>query len=118
LFLVCFYSSVFFSSLSISTSQQDEPLYGKQYLPRKFKIGVTVPGDNSIDIYISDIGLVVITDPANNDGKYIRAPSTHASRTTPAPPPPLTPPPHPQGTFRVPPNRASPAVFASCIFFL
>eukprot|EP00614_Pseudopedinella_elastica_P022864 CAMPEP_0172615060 /NCGR_PEP_ID=MMETSP1068-20121228/55804_1 /TAXON_ID=35684 /ORGANISM="Pseudopedinella elastica, Strain CCMP716" /LENGTH=628 /DNA_ID=CAMNT_0013420069 /DNA_START=63 /DNA_END=1949 /DNA_ORIENTATION=- len=44
-----------------------EPLYGKQYLPRKFKIAVTVPGDNSLDIYISDIGLVVVTDPANND---------------------------------------------------
>jgi len=25
-----------------------EPLYGDRYLPRKFKIGVTVPGDNSI----------------------------------------------------------------------
>ena len=39
-----------------------EPLYGDIYLPRKFKIAVTVPGDNSVDIYISDIGLVVITD--------------------------------------------------------
>ena len=28
-----------------------EPLYRTQYLPRKFKIGVTVPGDNSLDIY-------------------------------------------------------------------
>lgn len=41
-----------------------EPLYGKSYLPRKFKIGVTVPGDNSIDIYINDIGIVVLTDDA------------------------------------------------------
>lgn len=40
-----------------------EPLYGDRYLPRKFKIGVTVPGDNSIDIYTNDIGVVVITDP-------------------------------------------------------
>jgi sulfite reductase (ferredoxin) len=39
-----------------------EPLYGQTYLPRKFKIAVTVPGDNSIDIYINDIGLVVITN--------------------------------------------------------
>jgi sulfite reductase (ferredoxin) len=44
-----------------------EPLYGSIYLPRKFKIGVTVPGDNSMDLYINDIGLVVITDPDNND---------------------------------------------------
>jgi len=39
-----------------------EPLYGTRYLPRKFKIGVTVPGDNSLDIYTNDIGVVVITD--------------------------------------------------------
>ncbi|CAN0232749.1 unnamed protein product [Scytosiphon promiscuus] len=39
-----------------------EPLYGDIYMPRKFKIGVTVPGDNSIDMYTNDIGLVVITD--------------------------------------------------------
>jgi sulfite reductase (ferredoxin) len=39
-----------------------EPIYGDRYLPRKFKIGVTVPGDNSLDIYTNDIGAVVITD--------------------------------------------------------
>ena len=37
-----------------------EPLYGDRYLPRKFKIGVTVPGDNSLDIYTNDIGVVVL----------------------------------------------------------
>lgn len=41
-----------------------EPLYGDRYLPRKFKIGVTVPGDNSLDIYTNDIGVVVITNEA------------------------------------------------------
>merc|ERR1712070_924967 len=39
-----------------------EPLYGDRYLPRKFKIGVTVPGDNSIDLYTNDIGCVVVTN--------------------------------------------------------
>ena len=39
-----------------------EPIYGEQFLPRKFKICVTVPGDNSVDIYTHDIGLVVITN--------------------------------------------------------
>lgn len=39
-----------------------EPLYGDRYLPRKFKIAVTVPGDNSLDIYTNDIGCVVITN--------------------------------------------------------
>lgn len=44
-----------------------EPLYGSQYLPKKFKIAVTVPGDNSLDIYINDIGLVVIMDEADEE---------------------------------------------------
>jgi sulfite reductase (ferredoxin) len=35
-------------------------------MPRKFKISVTVPGDNSIDVYTHDISLVVI---ANNEGE-------------------------------------------------
>ena len=39
-----------------------EPLYGDRYLPRKFKIGVTVPGDNSLDIYTNDIGVIVVCD--------------------------------------------------------
>lgn len=42
--------------------QEIEPLYGAQYMPRKFKCAVTVPGDNSVDIYTQDVGLVVITD--------------------------------------------------------
>mmetsp|Transcript_95432 Transcript_95432/g.274885 ORF Transcript_95432/g.274885 Transcript_95432/m.274885 type:complete len:631 (+) Transcript_95432:59-1951(+) len=41
-----------------------EPIYGDRYLPRKFKIGVTVPGDNSLDIYTNDIGVIVITNDA------------------------------------------------------
>lgn len=48
----------------IITDDPVEPLYGNRYLPRKFKMAVTVPGDNSLDIYINDIGLVVITDDA------------------------------------------------------
>lgn len=40
---------------------------GPQFLPRKFKIAVTVPGDNSVDILTNDIGVVVITDPATGE---------------------------------------------------
>ncbi|HEX4748732.1 MAG TPA: NADPH-dependent assimilatory sulfite reductase hemoprotein subunit [Bryobacteraceae bacterium] len=35
-----------------------EPLYGATYLPRKFKIAFTFPGDNTVDIYANDIGIV------------------------------------------------------------
>lgn len=37
-----------------------EPLYGKHYLPRKFKIGIAIPPYNDSDVYINDIGLVAI----------------------------------------------------------
>lgn len=40
----------------------EEPIYGTNYMPRKFKISVTVPGDNSIDLYTQDLSLVVITN--------------------------------------------------------
>jgi sulfite reductase (ferredoxin) len=39
-----------------------EPIYGTYYLPRKFKICVTVPGDNSVDLFSQDLSLVVITN--------------------------------------------------------
>src|ERR1700678_3544805 len=40
------------------TERVAEPIYGAAYLPRKFKIAVTVPGDNSVDLYTNDIGVV------------------------------------------------------------
>lgn len=39
-----------------------EPIYGTQFLPRKFKVAVTVPGDNSVDLFTNDVGVVVISD--------------------------------------------------------
>ncbi|MCA1779582.1 MAG: NADPH-dependent assimilatory sulfite reductase hemoprotein subunit [Xanthomonadaceae bacterium] len=39
---------------------EDEPIYGKRYLPRKFKIGIAVAPYNDVDVYSQDIGLVAI----------------------------------------------------------
>lgn len=36
-----------------------EPLYGKHYLPRKFKTAVALPEDNCVDVLTNDLGLVV-----------------------------------------------------------
>ena len=46
---------------ALFSGYQKEPLYGKTYMPRKFKCAVTVPGDNSVDLLTNDIGLVVFT---------------------------------------------------------
>tara|TARA_R110002110_G_scaffold296846_2_gene511034 strand:+ start:1522 stop:3288 length:1767 start_codon:yes stop_codon:yes gene_type:complete len=39
-----------------------EPIYGAAYLPRKFKIGIAWPGDNCVDIYTHDVGIVPTLD--------------------------------------------------------
>ena len=39
-----------------------EPIYGPTYLPRKFKIGIGLPGDNCIDIYANDLGFMAICE--------------------------------------------------------
>ncbi len=42
-----------------------EPIYGKHYLPRKFKIAIAIPPYNDVDIYTNDIGFIAIEE----DGK-------------------------------------------------
>ncbi|MEA2621362.1 MAG: hypothetical protein QOH61_272 [Chloroflexota bacterium] len=46
----------------------DEPLYGKTYLPRKFKTAVTVAGDNSVDLFTNDLGIVPVFDGSVHAG--------------------------------------------------
>ena len=41
-----------------SAAEETEPVLGPAYLPRKFKIGCAAPGDNCIDVYTNDVGLV------------------------------------------------------------
>jgi sulfite reductase (ferredoxin) len=43
-------------------SDGEEPIYGQHYMPRKFKCSVTVPGDNSVDLFSQDLSLVVVVD--------------------------------------------------------
>jgi sulfite reductase (ferredoxin) len=45
-----------------------EPVYGETYLPRKFKIGIAHPTDNSIDVLTQDVGLVPVTANGVIDG--------------------------------------------------
>src|ERR1041385_6223278 len=39
-----------------------DPLYGKRYLPRKFKTAFVIPPLNDIDIFTNDLGFVVISE--------------------------------------------------------
>ncbi len=46
----------------------DEPIYGAHYLPRKFKVGLAHPADNSIDVLTNDVGLVPVVSGGVSDG--------------------------------------------------
>ncbi len=38
----------------------EEPLYGTTYLPRKFKIGIAVPPSNDVDVFSQALGFIAI----------------------------------------------------------
>ena len=40
--------------------EEDEPIYGRTYMPRKFKIGVALPPDNDVDVFSQDLGFIAI----------------------------------------------------------
>jgi sulfite reductase (ferredoxin) len=42
----------------------DEPIYGTQYLPRKFKVAIAHPLDNSVDVLTNDVGFVPVVNGA------------------------------------------------------
>lgn len=54
-------------------STKDEPIYGKQYLPRKFKIAVGADIDNSVDMYANDLSVMAVTQGGRLKGWEILA---------------------------------------------
>lgn len=58
------YHEIWLDEQRVAYSGDDvqEPIYGRTYLPRKFKIGLAVPPTNDIDVFSQDIGLIAIAD--------------------------------------------------------
>jgi len=42
--------------------EEEEPIYGKLYLPRKFKIGFAIPPSNDVDVFSQDLGFIAIEE--------------------------------------------------------
>lgn len=53
--------------LETPLTEEIEPIYGKYYLPRKFKIGLAIPPSNDVDVFSQDIGIIAI----EQDGQLI-----------------------------------------------
>lgn len=47
---------------------EQEPIYGKVYLPRKFKIGIAVPPSNDVDVFSQDLGFIAIVEDGRLKG--------------------------------------------------
>ena len=57
------YHEIWLDKEMVATSRQDEePIYGKHYLPRKFKTAVAVPPMNDVDIFANDLGFIAIEE--------------------------------------------------------
>lgn len=48
--------------------EEVEPIYGKHYLPRKFKIGIAVPPSNDVDVFSQDIGFIAVLEDGEVKG--------------------------------------------------
>jgi sulfite reductase (NADPH) hemoprotein beta-component len=44
--------------------EEDEPIYGRTYMPRKFKIAVALPPHNDVDVFAHDLGFIAIEEDA------------------------------------------------------
>jgi sulfite reductase (NADPH) hemoprotein beta-component len=58
------YREIWLDGERIAGGEDDvvEPIYGKTYLPRKFKIAIAVPPSNDVDVFAHDLGFVAILD--------------------------------------------------------
>ena len=57
------YHEIWLEKKIVAGGQEDkEPIYGKSYLPRKFKIGFVVPPNNDIDVLTNDLGFIAIIE--------------------------------------------------------
>ncbi len=62
------YHEIWYGEERIATSENEEPFYGRQYMPRKFKIGFVVPPSNDIDVYTQDLGFITIVGKNGVEG--------------------------------------------------
>ncbi len=62
------YREIWLDGEKIAGGEEDvvEPIYGRTYLPRKFKTVVAVPPSNDVDVFAHDLGFIAIIDAAGD----------------------------------------------------
>lgn len=59
--------------LIVDRKVEEDPLYQDRYLPRKLKIGIAIPPNNDVDVFINDIALIAIIENNKIAGYNIAA---------------------------------------------
>jgi sulfite reductase (NADPH) hemoprotein beta-component len=56
------YYEIWLNEEKIDERVEEDPLYEERYLPRKFKIAISIPPNNDVDVFANDIGLIAIIE--------------------------------------------------------
>ena len=56
------YYEVWLDEEKLAETTEEDPLYEDRYLPRKFKIAITIPPYNDVDVFANDVGLIAIIE--------------------------------------------------------
>lgn len=56
------YHEIWLDGEKVAGSGDREPIYGRTYLPRKFKISVAIPPSNDVDVFAQDLGYIAIEE--------------------------------------------------------
>jgi sulfite reductase (NADPH) hemoprotein beta-component len=56
------YAEIWLDGEKVDSTQEDEPILGNNYLPRKFKTTVVIPPQNDVDVHANDLNFVAIAD--------------------------------------------------------
>ena len=71
------YHQIWVEGVELKLTEEDahfvDPLYGKSYLPRKFKVAFAIPPLNDIDVFTNDCGFVAIIENGRLEGYNLLA---------------------------------------------
>ncbi|MGH8244065.1 MAG: assimilatory sulfite reductase (NADPH) hemoprotein subunit [Steroidobacteraceae bacterium] len=56
------YHEIWLDREKVAGGEENEPIYGSTYLPRKFKAAIVVPPQNDVDVFAHDLGFIAIVE--------------------------------------------------------
>lgn len=56
------YYEIWLDGEKLTTGQEQEPILGQTFLPRKFKVALVVPPVNDVDVFTQDLGFIAIAE--------------------------------------------------------